>query len=315
MYGWGVTRTLLLLLMLSGCALTSHAVQPSSLGKVSGSQAMLEVLDQAGPLEVETVVSCDWSVSLEGLVNLDHEKAKAAGLVEREEPIQVYFHVVRHPSFGTFVVDTGIEKAYRDAPGDAAIQGLVASVMGTEKLKPVVPLGDWVAKNGKLEGVFLTHMHVDHVSGMPDVPKGTPIYAGPGESAEVELRNLVLQKTMNRLLEGHAPTSELQFAADPDGRFDGVIDVFGDGSFWAIWVPGHTVGSVAYVARTASGPVMMVGDSSHTRWGWENGVEPGKFTGDGPRNAVQLQRLKALAAEHPAMSVRLGHQPMTPTAE
>jgi glyoxylase-like metal-dependent hydrolase (beta-lactamase superfamily II) len=87
--------------------------------------------------------------------------------------------------------------------------------------------------------------------------------------------------------------------------------VFGDGSFWAVFVPGHTVGSVTYIARTASGPVMMVGDTSHTRWGWENGVEPGEFTGDSPRNAVQLQRLKALAAEHPAMSVRLGHQPMT----
>jgi len=34
--------------------------------------------------------------------------------------------------------------------------------------------------------------------------------------------------------------------ADPSGLFAGVLDVFGDGSFWALWVPGHTPGSTAY---------------------------------------------------------------------
>ena len=84
------------------------------------------------------------------------------------------------------------------------------------------------------------------------------------------------------------------------------VDV--DGSVWAIWVPGHTVGSTAFIARTAEGPVLLVGDTSHTSWGWLNGVEPGSFTADHAANAVALEKLRALAAEHPAMSVRLGHQ-------
>jgi glyoxylase-like metal-dependent hydrolase (beta-lactamase superfamily II) len=86
--------------------------------------------------------------------------------------------------------------------------------------------------------------------------------------------------------------------------------VFGDGSFWAISVPGHTKGSNAYVARTASGPILFTGDTSHTVWGWENEVEPGSFTGDHAKNLENLLRLKKLAAEHPAMEVRLGHQAM-----
>ena len=96
--------------------------------------------------------------------------------------------------------------------------------------------------------------------------------------------------------------------ADPSGRFAGVLDLFGDGSLFAILVPGHTAGSVAYLARTPRGPVLFTGDTSHTRWGWEHDVEPGEFTADRPKNAESLKRLRALVAEHPAIDVRLGHQ-------
>ena len=68
----------------------------------------------------------------------------------------------------------------------------------------------------------------------------------------------------------------------------GIIDVFGDGSVWAIHVPGHSPGSTAYLVRTPRGSKLLVGDASHTRWGWENGVEPGTFSLDGPRSAESL---------------------------
>jgi glyoxylase-like metal-dependent hydrolase (beta-lactamase superfamily II) len=180
--------------------------------------------------------------------------------------------------------------------------------MHVEKMKLTMPLADWVAREGRLDGVLLTHMHLDHVSGMPDVPKGTPIYAGPGETSERALTNLVVQPNIDRELDGQVAISEWQYQADPDGRFDGVIDVFGDGSLWALRVPGHTAGSTAYLARTASGPVLMTGDTCHTAWGWKNGVEPGSFTSDHASNVKSLEKLRTLAAEHPAMSVRLGHQ-------
>ena len=90
--------------------------------------------------------------------------------------------------------------------------------------------------------------------------------------------------------------------------FDGVIDVFGDGSLWALYVPGHTPGSTAFLARTPNGPVLMTGDTCHTRWGWEHDVEPGSFTADHEANARNLARLRRLAAEHPTIDVRLGHQ-------
>jgi glyoxylase-like metal-dependent hydrolase (beta-lactamase superfamily II) len=306
---WKQLTVLMLGATLSACVATTHPSQRSSLGVTRRSAEMLAVVDQPGTLEVETIASADWVVPRSGMLNLDHPKAKAAHLEDGDEPIQVFFHVIRHPTRGTFIVDTGVERALRDDVERSAVSGLVRRAMHLEKMKVRMPLGDWLAKEQKpLAGVLMTHLHLDHISGMPDVPKGTPIYCGPGESSMRQFLHLFSQGTTNKELEGQAPTQEWGYAADADGRFDGVVDVFGDGSLWAIWVPGHTPGSTAYLARTAKGPVLFVGDTSHTAWGWHEGVEPGSFTFDQKRNADSLGRLRQLVAEHPTIEVRLGHQ-------
>ncbi len=267
----------------------------------------LEVIDAPGPLTVETVNSADFAPPRSGLINLDHKKAVAAGLKNGDEPAHIYFHVIRHPRFGTFIVDTGVERAIRDSPDDSALDGVVGSAMNMDRWKVRVALGDWLVHE-KLKGVFLTHIHPDHVAGMPDVPRGTPIYTGPGEAGHRGFKSMLMRRAMDRAFDGQAAISELQFKSDPDRRFDGVLDVFGDGSLWAILTPGHTPGSISFVARTKSGPVLLTGDVSHTAWGWKNGVEPGSYTDDRDATVMSLQKLRELAAEHPQMSVRLGHQ-------
>lgn len=296
-------------LALSGCTASTHAIQPSPLGHASRSSELLSVIDQPGPIEVDTVVSTTWAVTRAGLINLNDPKAKQAGLKDGDEPIEIFFHVLRHPRFGTFLIDTGVERALRDAPDKAAIQGLVASQLHAEKMGFEAPLGDWLsAKPEPIAGVFFTHLHLDHVSGAPDLPKTTPLYAGPGETTARSFMNLFTRGTIDRALAGLPPVNEWAYTPDPDGRFAGVVDVFGDGSLYALWTPGHTPGSTAYLARTAQGPVLFTGDTSHTVWGWEHDVEPGDFTADHAANATSLAVLRALVREHPAISVRLGHQ-------
>jgi hypothetical protein len=53
--------------------------------------------------------------------------------------------------------------------------------------------------------------------------------------------------------------------------------------------------------------VLLAGDTSHTRWGWENSVEPGSFLAERQRSLKSLLALKALSERHPTMVVQLGH--------
>ncbi len=297
-------------LALSACTVTSHPQQAAALGKPSGSAAMEKLIDQPGPIQLETINSADWKVPLKGLLNLDSPAAKEASIKNRDEPIQIYAHVLHHPQYGNYLVDTGVSQLLADDPGKAGVGWLVRQVMPLKDMK-MQKSSESILQDmhGKLNGIFLTHMHLDHISGLPGLPQDTPIYISASEATERNFLNMFAQGTTDNLLEHRPPLQAWHFQADPDGKFEGVIDIFGDGSLFAISVPGHTPGSVAYLVRSTQGPVLLTGDTSHTRWGWEHTVEPGWYTEDHARNLENLKKLKALVERHPAISVRLGHQP------
>lgn len=294
-----------------GCVVSGHPAAAATWGTSSSSTAFEAVLDQPGPIEVESVASATWQVPLSGMLNLDNPQAKAAHLPEdSEQPVVIYFHALHHPTRGLYIVDTGVEHALKSDPEHAAARGFIAKLAKMETVKVNIDLKTWLAQQPEpLSGVFLTHLHLDHILGLPDVPRGTPVFSGPGEARSHGFLNLFTRPITDRAFAGQDAIAEWQFQPDAGKRFAGVLDVFGDGSLWALHVPGHTDGSTAYLARTPKGPVLLAGDACHTSWGWEHGVEPGNFSKDVAESARSLQALEALVKRHPAIDVRLGHQP------
>jgi N-acyl homoserine lactone hydrolase len=287
---------------------TTHPTEPASIGTPVSSAAMEAVVDQPGPIEVKTYAA-DWEANLSSVLNIKHPKAVQAGLKQRKEPIKIYAHVVRHPTQGFFLVDTGVSRRFVHDPAGVGVGRVLRKYAGIEKMQPQQSTAEIIAAEGvPLRGVFLTHIHLDHVSGFPDIPKDVPIYVGPHEAEASLFLNLFAQGTNNRIFQARPPLQEFQIPRDADGKFEGVIDVFGDSSYFAIFSPGHTAGHVSFVARTPAGPVLMTGDVSHTRWGWDNGVEPGTFLAEREPSRNSLFALKALSERHPTMTVKLGHQ-------
>ncbi|MCB9759701.1 MAG: MBL fold metallo-hydrolase [Alphaproteobacteria bacterium] len=285
---------ILSLALLPACALSRH---PSV--AVTAASVSAPPLAEPGPLTLESVVSARWSVPLSGLVNL--ENPDAAGLVDGDVPIVLPVHVLTHPERGAFVIDTG-------APADLSVMGpLVGGFLGD--MEVVDPMADILARqSAPLAGVLITHMHLDHILGLADIPVETPIYAGPGELEVRQASNALLRRPYKRLLDDRAPLQSWDWT--DAGTLGGLpaIDVLGDGSLWALSVPGHTPGSTAYLARTVDGPVLFTGDCAHLQWSWTSGVEAGSYTADHAQHRQSLAALRQLAAQIDGVQVFTGHE-------
>ncbi len=254
------------------------------------------------------MVAADWIIDLEGMLNLEHPAAKAAGIENRKEPIQIKFYALHHPQRGTFLIDTGVARSIARRSDDMPIGALVRSAMNTDSLEVRVDTKSWLEQTKtKLSGVFLTHLHLDHILGLEDVPKDVPLYTGPGEADDSKFSNVFARGTTNDNLAGFGPLRELTVGQKTPEN-PGAVDLFGDGSLYGIHVPGHTRGSMAFLVRTTEGPALITGDASHTAWGWQHSVEPGSFNTDGPTAARSLQALEALARHRPHVRVHVGHQ-------
>jgi N-acyl homoserine lactone hydrolase len=297
---------------LSSCSTTSHPEAPTNVGQaldLSAMERLLETPEKQITVELQTVESADWVAELSGLLNLDRPQAKAAQLADRAEPIKVYLHVLRHPTRGLYLIDTGFSAQMASDPGSLNVGRILKHAMHFDQIKFHSGPADAIKKNGgSLQGVFLTHTHLDHIGGLSEVPLNTPIYIGPGETSERHWTYFFTQSVVNHLLTGRPNLLSWNFGPQDAAQLT-AIDIFGDASAFAISVPGHTKGSTAYLVRTPTGLVLMTGDTCHTRWGWDNSVEPGGFTRDAGRNLDSLLKLKALVARHPKISVRVGHNP------
>jgi glyoxylase-like metal-dependent hydrolase (beta-lactamase superfamily II) len=86
------------------------------------------------------------------------------------------------------------------------------------------------------------------------------------------------------------------------------VDVFGDGSFWAISAPGHTDDDIAYLVNGRQ-PVLLTGDASHFGWAFNAGVAPHGWNKAGTaRGYVSLEQLRAFARAYPSVKVIFGHE-------
>jgi glyoxylase-like metal-dependent hydrolase (beta-lactamase superfamily II) len=286
---------------LAGCEASSVATVPAQLG-VPSQREVIVAADNIGPIAFEKRIAATWEVPLSGLLNLEHPKAVAAGIEDRSEPIEVYVYVLRHPSAGTFIVDSGISERFTIEGGNPDLSSIVAMAMKTDLLEVELSTADLAEELGGIDGVFLSHIHIDHIMGLSDLAKDTPVYIGPGDASFTAALNAFSQGTTDRLLGVQDQLREWQYGG---GK---VLDVLGDASLFAIHSPGHTPGSTAYLVMSTEGPQLLLGDATHTRWGWENGVEPGTFSADVPQSAESLVWLVNLAAEIPNITVHPGHQ-------
>jgi len=206
-----------------------------------------------------------------------------------------------------YLIDSGLDSSYSNGgnvDGVLADDYIIASRQREgqsieAQLARLNPHGE------RLQGVFFTHLHGDHTSGVPALPDGLRYFVAENE----QYINYWLVyygghlDAVNKLeeIDLHGPRS---YEAPLLGR---VVDLFGDGSLWAVSTPGHSNAHLSYLAMTESGPVLLTGDASHTRIGFESAVEPG-WVFEREEARTSLEKLRAFAAAQPALRVVYGHE-------
>ncbi len=198
---------------LGGCAATTHDTTPTALGVQRPAATLEAVVDQPGPVAVETVVAARWEVDRSGLINLDNPVAKAAGLKDGPEPIELFVHVIRHPTRGVYLIDSGVEHAFLADPDHALIHGMLGGMAHLDKMKVRNDTQSILARAGApVQGVLLTHLHLDHVLGLRDLPASVPVYVGAGDAADSSFMNLFERGVYDAALEGKGALREVTFS-------------------------------------------------------------------------------------------------------
>jgi N-acyl homoserine lactone hydrolase len=184
------------------------------------------------------------------------------------------------------------------------------------QLAPTLPLPDALASAsipaGTLDLFLASHIHIDHVGGLidlPDVPVLMP-------AAELAVMQRGLAQTIFEVVPAHAQriaplARELVFDGPAVPGFAVSADIFGDGSVVVVPLPGHTPGSVGVFFSVRDKRVFHVGDavSSLVQLAADTGKQfPMDRTDSDPDGALAtVHLLHYLKANDPELAILPAH--------
>jgi glyoxylase-like metal-dependent hydrolase (beta-lactamase superfamily II) len=222
--------------------------------------------------------------------------------------------LIRHPSAGAILVDTGLHPSIA-TDGKENFGGIGARVG-----KPDLEAGEDVPAQlrkkgldpGEIPIVVMTHMHLDHSSAISEFPSSTFVISETEwESAATGPRPM-----LNGYRRPHFDYAFDYRTVDFDrggidsyATFGRTFDLFGDGSIRLAYTPGHSAGHMSVIAHLAKHDFVIGGDATYT---------PGQLDGSAPlaprpfdahNYRRSLQELKLFKREYPDAIVTPGHDP------
>jgi glyoxylase-like metal-dependent hydrolase (beta-lactamase superfamily II) len=114
--------------------------------------------------------------------------------------------------------------------------------------------------------VVMTHLHIDHASAVSEYPDSTFVVSAAEWAAASEQGQR--HGYRKRQFDHGFDWRLLDFEGRDTESFSGFarsFDLFGDGSVRTVYTPGHTLGHMSVVLRTARGEVLVAGDAIYLR--------------------------------------------------
>lgn len=219
--------------------------------------------------------------------------------------------LIHHPTAGPVLVDTGLHPSVATHP--SANLGRIVAAFGKPRMAPGEDLPAQLRSRG-LEArdiplVLMTHLHVDHASGMSEFPGSTFVVSEPEwEAATTDMRPL---------LRGYRP-SHYDYVFDyrtvsyggeriaSYSTFGRTFDLFGDGSVRLASTPGHSAGHQSVICRLAERDLVIAGDAIYTIGQLGDAPEPPRPV-DRHTWRRSLQELRLFHRQYPQAVIIPGH--------
>ena len=224
-------------------------------------------------------------------------------------PVPVY--LVRHPSLGNILIDTGLHPSVARNPRDnlGRFSGRHYTVEEGQDL--ISQLRERGLAPPDIAFVVLTHLHEDHASGIEAFPDAQFVlsateWAGATSGSFPLLRGYH-PSHYDYAFEYHTVDFDADFI-ESYGPFGRSFDLFGDGSLRLAYTPGHSAGHTSVVLRLPRRDFVVVGDAAYDWKELEGNALP-TMMADEHNWRRSLRELQAYRRTYPYALMVPGHDP------
>jgi N-acyl homoserine lactone hydrolase len=235
--------------------------------------------------------------------------------VRRSEwmPIPIVAFLLEHPGAGPVLIDTGLHPSAAVKPAES-LGRLGTFAFRDLQMDPGQAVAAQLRERGiepsSVRTVVMTHMHIDHASGISEFPDAAFVVSrAEWEAATSQGR---MHGYVTRQFDHAFDYRLLDFEATGErapvsfSGFARCFDLFGDGSVRAVYTPGHTLGHMSVVVRTARGEVLVAGDAIYLRRNLDDAHLPHR-TEDDHLYRRSLREMQQYVRETPDAVVIPGH--------
>lgn len=228
--------------------------------------------------------------------------------------IPVPAFLIRHPSAGAILVDTGLHPSIV-SDGRENFGG-TANRLGKPTLNPGEDVPSQLRERGlnpaELPVVVMTHLHLDHTSAISEFSQSTFVVS------EAEWRDAAHgpKPTLKGYRRAHFDYAFDYRTVDFDrggidsyASFGRAFDLFGDGSIRLAFTPGHSAGHMSVICRLQQREFVIGGDAMYMYAQLEGtaALPPRPYDAHNLRRS--LQELRLFHRQFPEALITPGHDP------
>lgn len=184
--------------------------------------------------------------------------------ISRKEISPIYSYYVKHPRRGDILIDAGLDNSFHTNPPYGSLHFMLKGYQDRTKTHYTQEkdrnTGFWMKKHNLDPGmVLMTHLHPDHICGLLELKDSVQVVFGKNEDG-------FYYRAIAGMYFDDKDLYTLDFSKSVSIRpFNKAIDLFGDGTVYALSTPGHTIDHISYIINIKDNPVLLIGDVSVSR--------------------------------------------------